>query len=150
MQEGGDEEGAIGGKKAEEDDAQKDDDHTYTHKSSVATGSSLQLELVNKCIDTYINVSVAAKPHWLSSCLFIHANKSYHCWGEWEKTDGMKYRCTYESEDEGQMWQHYRMQHLNIFTTGAQLKHALMVHLAVNTVLTQQIVCINTCTTTII
>ena len=46
---------------------------------------------------------------------FLHTNKSYHCWGEWEKRDGTKYRHTYESDDEGQMWWHYCTQHLNIF-----------------------------------
>ena len=50
--EGGDEEGVVGGEDA--DDAEADDDHTYTHKSSSMTTSSAKLELVNKRVDTYM------------------------------------------------------------------------------------------------
>ena len=130
-----DEEGAVGGEDADDaeaddpeaddaeaQDAEANDDHTYTHKSSSATTSSAKLEPVNKHVDTYMKehqcvcgYEVPSAQQLLIHNGLLHANKSYHCWGEWEKRDGTKYRCTYESDDEGQMWWHYRMQHLNIF-----------------------------------
>ena len=80
-----------------------------------------QLETLNKRVNTYMKehqcvcIYEAPLPQQL---LFqdgsLHTNKSYYCWSEWEKRDGTKYRCKYESDDEGQMWRHYHMHHLNI------------------------------------
>ena len=80
-----------------------------------------QLEPLNKHVNTYMKehqcVCIYKAPfpqQVLNHDGLLHTNKSYYCWGEWEKRDGSKYRCTYVSDDEGQMWGHYRMQHLNI------------------------------------
>ena len=133
--EGGDEEEAVGGEDADDaeanhpeaddaeaQDAEADDDHTYTRKSSSTTTSSAKLEPVNKRVDTYMKEHQCVCGYEAPSAQqllihngLLHTNKSYHCWGEWEKRDGTKYRHRYESDDEGQMWRHYRTQHLNIF-----------------------------------
>ena len=77
---------------------------------------------MNKRVDTYMKehqcvcgYEAPSTQQLLIHNGLLHTNKSYHCWGEWEKRDRTKYRCTYESDDEGQMWQHYHMHHLNIF-----------------------------------
>ena len=120
------------------------------HNNACLSVKTSQLEPLNKRVDTYMKghqcVCVYEAPlpqHLLVYDGSLHANKSYYCWGEWEKRDGTKYRCKYESDDEGQMWRHYHMHHLINFTTGAQLRRVLMVRFVVNTVLTQQTVCAN-------
>ena len=110
------------------------------------------LEPGNKRLDTYMkpNQCVCGFEAKSASELkihhgFQHPEKSFRCFGLVANDNGKTIKCPFETDDEGQMWCHYRTPILVFITIIVLMKVAHMVQMVAHTELTRLILHGNTC-----